>query len=76
MTYYGSSKKEYEQSNGVRSTELHYCGDIDASGRLKLKRCVGKSFLDKGRKTGVCPTIETEPVLDADGKPVCPNLSA
>jgi len=56
MTYHNSVKQEYEQPNGIRRTEFRYSGDIDTSGKLKLKRCVGKSFLDKSREAGDLPT--------------------
>ena len=56
MTYHNSVKREYEQPNGIRRMELRYSGDIDTSGKLKLKRCVGKSFLYKSRETSALPT--------------------
>jgi len=52
MTFYGSEKLAYEQSGGIRRIETRYSGDIDKSGKFRLKRCVGKSFLDKSQKAG------------------------
>jgi len=75
MTYHGSRKQEYEQQNGIRRVELRYSGDIDESGRLKLKRCVGKSFLDKRLKTCRCVSAGANSRQDTDKKIVCPVLS-
>lgn len=75
MTYHGSRKQEYKQPNGIRRTELRYSGDIDASGRLKLIRCVGRSFLDKSRKTGGCATVVADSRQDMDQEMVCSVLS-
>lgn len=76
MTYLGNIKRDYEQPNGIRRIELRYSGEIDASGKLKLRRCVGKSFLDKSRKAGVCLPAGTGPERGADQIPVCPSITA
>lgn len=75
MTYHNSVIREYEQSSGIRRTELHYIGDIDASGRLKLKRCVGKSFLDKSSSTGDCLSTGMNNEQAADTT-VCPLVTS
>lgn len=71
MMYLGNIKRDYEQPNGIRRTELRYSGEIDASGKLRLKRCVGKSFLDKSRKPGPCLSAGTGPEPGAEAKPAC-----
>lgn len=76
MTYHNSIKREYEQPNGIRRTELRYSGNIDSSGKLKLKRCVGKSFLDKSRNIGGCLSTGTNPEQAAEKKPACPVITA
>ncbi len=47
MMYHGTQKQEIAQAGGVRRVEFKYSGEIDKSGKLKLKRCVGKSFFYK-----------------------------
>lgn len=47
MNYYGSRIKEMPQPSGIRRTEIRYCFGIDAAGKIKLKRLVGRSFLEK-----------------------------
>jgi len=76
MTYHSSVKREYEQPNGIRRTELRYSGDIDTSGKLKLKRCVGKSFLDKDRKTGACLSTESHLEQESEIKTTRPVITS
>jgi hypothetical protein len=48
--YHETQKREIAQAGGIRRMEFRYSGNIDESGRFLLKRCVGKSFLDKGAR--------------------------
>jgi|GEM_PF-4212548 len=75
MTYHGRREREYEQPNGIRRIEIRFSGDIDASGKLKLKRCVGKSFLDKSRKISGLPA-GVNPAQSPSKKAVQPVLAA
>jgi len=62
--HHGSKKQEYEQPGGIRRIEVRYCGDIDGVGKFRLKRCVGKSFLDKSQKAGSSPGTSQEQATD------------
>ncbi len=53
MMYHGTQKQEIAQADGVRHVEFRYSGEIDSAGKIRLKRCVGKSFLDKSGNSNV-----------------------
>ncbi len=59
MMYHGTRKQEIAQAGGVRRVEFRYSGDIDESGKLRLKRCVGKSFFVKDGQVTAAPRADT-----------------
>ena len=47
MMYHCYTKTVQKYPDGIRCTEIHYSGYVDATGKRKLIRCVGKSFWEK-----------------------------
>ena len=62
MMYECIKETLYIGANGIRRTEIRYSGELSSSGKLIIKRCVGKSFLEKSKTicTGIPEEIKVE----------------